>query len=392
MISFSEMVTRQILHVNRAARLLMGLLHGRRAYTGPLFVDLDLTRRCNIDCIACPYHSHVEPLKTVNPAAGDIPLELVQRLAQEFSSLGRPEIILAGTGEPLLHPRFDDILGVLKENKLRIHIITNGTLLDRDRALALVRSGVDRVTVSLWASSPEEYARCHSAAHPENFSKVIANLKQLSQLKTMLGKQLPAVYFNHVCTRDTYDTIDVKIDLARETGCAGILFSLFYPFDTDTADTMLIDEQRNHLARYFPAARRRMDRFGLRHNIATQGILGRLSDGQNPWKHCPCYIGWYQTWIRRDGGVMPCCRCNLLVGDLNRASFTEIWNSPMYQDFRIRSRTPEAMRSLPGTCRCDWCCFMPQNLRIHRIVKWFGPLRRRTLGDHAADSVLPRPG
>ena len=133
------------------------------------------------------------------------------------------------------------------------------------------------------------------------------------------------------------------------------------------------------------------EQLGLRHNITTRGILGRLSDGQNPWQRCPCYIGWYQTWIRCDGGVMPCCRCNLLVGDLNRASFTEIWDSPPYQDFRIRSRTSDAMRYLPGTCRCDWCCFMPQNLRIRRIVKWFGPLRRRTPRDRAADSVLPRP-
>jgi MoaA/NifB/PqqE/SkfB family radical SAM enzyme len=369
-------VTRQILQVNRAARLLFGLLHAKRAYTGPLFVDLDLTRRCNLDCIGCPYHSDVEPLKSVDPSARDMSLDLIRRLAEELSSLGRPEVILAGTGEPLLHPRFVDILGILKEKQLRVHIITNGTLLDGDRARAIVRSGVDRITVSLWASSPEEYARCHSAAHPGYFSKVIANLKQLSRLKEELGRRVPAVYFNHVSTRDTYDTIDVKVDLARETGCAGILFNLFYPFDADTADAMLTDEQRSSLSRTFPAVRKRMNRLGLLHNITAQGILGRLSGGRNPWQHCPCYVGWYQTCIRLDGAVMPCCRCNLVVGDLNRTSFAEIWNGPPYQDFRIRSRTSDAMRSLPGTCQCDWCCFMPQNLRIHRIVKWFGPPKR----------------
>jgi len=366
-----------MLDVNRAARLLLGALHARRTFTGPLFVELDLTRRCTLDCIGCPYHSDVEPLKTVDAAARDMPVDLVQRLARELSALGRPEIILAGTGEPLLHSHFDEILAVLKERQLRIHIITNGTLLDRDRARSLVQSGVDRITVSLWASSPEAYARCHSAAHPEHFSKIIANLRQLSELKAQLGTPLPAVYFNHVCTRDTYNTIDAKIDLAREAGCAGILFSLFYPFDASTADATLTDEQRNQLLRSLPAAGKRMDRLGLRHNITTAGILGRLTGGENPLERCPCYIGWYQTWIRRDGGVMPCCRCNLLVGDLNRSSFAEVWDSPAYQDFRVRSRAPDAMRSMPDTCRCDWCCFMPQNLRIHRIVRWFGPLRGR---------------
>jgi len=379
-----------MIEMNRAVRLLLGVLRGGRPRTGPLFVDLDLTRRCNLDCIGCPYHSDVEPLKTVDALARDMPLDLVQRLARELSSLGRPEIILAGTGEPLLHPRFGDILEVLRQATLPVHIITNGTLLDHERALSVVQSGVKRITVSLWASSPEAYARCHSAAHPENFSKVISNLEHLSRLKARLHTPLPAVYFNHVCTRDTYATIDAKIDLARDTGSTGILFNLFYPFDANTTGAMLTDEQRAQLLRDFPAARTRMDRLGLQHNITTQGILGRLVDGKDPWEQCPCYIGWYQAWVRRDGGVMPCCRCNLLVGDVNQSSFADIWDSPAYRNFRFRSRSKDTIGSLPGTCNCDWCCFMPQNARVHRVVKWFGPLRRRGPDEHTAGAKPQR--
>jgi len=43
--------------INQNLRLLQGLIAGDTAFTGPFFVTLDLTRRCNLKCIGCRYHS-----------------------------------------------------------------------------------------------------------------------------------------------------------------------------------------------------------------------------------------------------------------------------------------------------------------------------------------------
>lgn len=38
-------------------KLFKGLLTGEAAYTGPLFVAVDIAQRCNLQCLACICHS-----------------------------------------------------------------------------------------------------------------------------------------------------------------------------------------------------------------------------------------------------------------------------------------------------------------------------------------------
>ena len=38
-------------------QLLRGLINGEVAYTGPFFINVDITRRCNMACQGCQYHS-----------------------------------------------------------------------------------------------------------------------------------------------------------------------------------------------------------------------------------------------------------------------------------------------------------------------------------------------
>jgi hypothetical protein len=61
--------------------LLKGLLTGEVAKTGPFYVDIDLTRRCNLRCLGCPYHSpHINDTSPQNPAVMDISLDFFKRL------------------------------------------------------------------------------------------------------------------------------------------------------------------------------------------------------------------------------------------------------------------------------------------------------------------------
>ena len=81
----------------------MGLIHGRRAYTGPFYVDLDVTRRCNLRCIGCPFHSSKKSYKSIDETVKDISMDLINRLSRELPQLKAYAIIITGAGEPLLH-------------------------------------------------------------------------------------------------------------------------------------------------------------------------------------------------------------------------------------------------------------------------------------------------
>lgn len=53
----------------------------------------------------------------------------------------------------------------------------------------------------------------------------------------------------------------------------------------------------------------------------------------------PCYIGWYYVRILTSGNVIPCCKAaSHPLGNLYKASFSEIWNSPVYNEFRFNAK------------------------------------------------------
>lgn len=301
-------------------------------------------------------------------------MDLIHKIAKELPVLGTERVIMAGTGEPLLHPQFPEIIATFKRSGLGVRLFTNGLLLDKDRSLALIESGLDRLVISLWATSPETYVQCHPGTNSDNYGKIVGNIRQLSQLKEELGADLPEVYINHVCNVYTYRNIDDKIDLAHEIGCNGILFTPFDPMGDEAKSAALSDEQVDFVLKQFPAAVKRMAALGIKHNVDR--IFIRNQFNLNAGLKTPCYIGRYQTRIRVDGAVMPCCYCNTLLGDINKKSLKDIWNDYPYKDFRRRTETMEELATLQDICSCDWCCYVGQNFRVHRIFKWLAPLCR----------------
>ncbi len=54
----------------------------------------------------------------------------------------------------------------------------------------------------------------------------------------------------------------------------------------------------------------------------------------------PCYIGWYYARVLTNGDVIPCCKAaSHPLGSLCKNSFSEIWNSSAYEEFRFKART-----------------------------------------------------
>lgn len=113
----------------------------------PLFswLDLNPTELCNRTCIFCPRaDADAYPNQKLFMS-----LDLAGRIAAELRALDyQGVIVFSGYGEPLLHTRFTELIGLFKG--MRIEIITNGDTLSPAVLRELYAAGTTYMVVSLY--------------------------------------------------------------------------------------------------------------------------------------------------------------------------------------------------------------------------------------------------
>ncbi len=121
-----------------------------------LDLRISVTDRCNFRCSYCMPRSHFDHDHRFLPRAELLSFEEITRVARLAAELGVRKLRLTG-GEPLLRadlPRLVSMLRAIPDVELAL--TTNGSLLEA-RARALCESGLDRVTVSLDALTPDVF-------------------------------------------------------------------------------------------------------------------------------------------------------------------------------------------------------------------------------------------
>lgn len=89
---------------------------------------------------------------------GPLDVEVIRALADELATVDDSRVVLGGFGEPLLHPRFAEIISILRQAGIyAIAVNTNGLALDDAIAGAMLDARVDVVSVFLDATAAETY-------------------------------------------------------------------------------------------------------------------------------------------------------------------------------------------------------------------------------------------
>ncbi len=104
-----------------------------------------LTEGCNLRCRHCwiepPHQSAKRQYPAIDPG-------LFRHILEQAKPLGLTSVKLTG-GEPLMHPQIREILSILRDEKLRFNVETNGVLCTPELAQELVLSEMFHVSVSL---------------------------------------------------------------------------------------------------------------------------------------------------------------------------------------------------------------------------------------------------
>jgi MoaA/NifB/PqqE/SkfB family radical SAM enzyme len=122
------------------------LVRALRFQYRPVAAHLIPIRRCNLSCAYCnEYDDHSSP----------VPTPEVLRRVDRLVALGTGIVTLSG-GEPLLHPDLDEIVGRIRQQGAIATLITNGSLLTRERIRSLNRAGLDHLQISIDNVVPDE--------------------------------------------------------------------------------------------------------------------------------------------------------------------------------------------------------------------------------------------
>jgi MoaA/NifB/PqqE/SkfB family radical SAM enzyme len=355
--------------------LLRGLVaDGGRARTGPFFVTLDVTRRCNLGCRCCRYHSP----EFSQPSPGDqevldIPKERVDRLLGELSGMGTAGIVFIGEGEPLLHPRIGSMVAAASRAGFQVAIDTNGTRLDSTIARQIVEGGVDSVVVSLWGATPDTAALHSRDGSSKPFEAVVRGLDHLASMRREIGRASPRIRIHQPLTRFNFEELDRLADLACRYGCDAVSVGPLRQHRGRLREMALTTDQQAVLVERLRRWGRRLAASGIAHNVPF--ALKHFRFGEAPHLVTPCYVGFFHARIKVDGTVLPCNACDLAVGSLAESGFREIWNGEAFRGFRRHVVHGEGLAALGDACDCGFCCHLHQNLAVHRRVRWLRSLR-----------------
>ena len=146
----------------------------------PTYIQLEPVGQCNLRCQMCAIQFRQDGPPYGPPAF--MPFDTFTRLVDQFDGLR--EMHLQGLGEPMMHPRFFDMVAYAVGKGIKVSTNTNLTLLTPQRAEKCVTSGLASLHVSLDGATAETFERIRVRAH---FDRVTRNIELLVATRDRLG-------------------------------------------------------------------------------------------------------------------------------------------------------------------------------------------------------------
>ena len=128
---------------------------------------ISVTDRCNFRCVYCmPKHVFGSDHRFL-PRSELLSYEEIGRLARSFAAIGVKKFRLTG-GEPLIRRDLESLIAMLAdiEGVEDISLTTNGSMLTPEKARALKRAGLRRITVSLDALDDRTFMAINDVDYP----------------------------------------------------------------------------------------------------------------------------------------------------------------------------------------------------------------------------------
>lgn len=377
----------------RYVKTLMGILHGERAFIGPIRASFGLTNRCNVRCIHCFYYSpfldkpSLQPLRLSRRSGEDSPgqeelrklqqvdldMERAQKTVKDLLRMGTRHYEFTGNGEPFLHPLALDLLSLVKRQDSTCLVKTNGTPVGRAMAEELVRIGLDELRVSTLAGTPEMYRKTHHGASESLFHRLKETLLYMAEQKAVRNVRHPLITLSFSILKQNVEGIIDFAKFAVEVKADRVRYWPVDPVDDPDLKKMVpTEDQAPILHEQLDEAKMYLASNNLRWRIYNPAhVFYTKLNTSSVYRNIPCYYGWLAVRVCADGEIYPCCRCYRSLGNIYESDFEEIWNGEKYRRYRREARVlPEHLKPVTG-CDCYSCIHYKANRRMYQLLHPF---------------------
>lgn len=336
------------------------ILQGRPP-KAPYRATIDLTTRCNLQCEFCWFHApaNTRPLRPENASTSKL-----IAMIKELRDMGTQTICLSGSGDPLNHPSFAEIVDAIKQANMSLTIITNLSASSQKIKAALARA--DHLMVNLAATSESEYMAIHSPKNPRIFRQVLNNILSLAKYRT---QSRPYIEISYVLTKNNFLRIDQAIQAAKSYGASCICFKTLQttPFSRNLA--LSRNDKKSLLLNI---VRLLKSPLGIRTNL--RAVIKTLRPSpESIISSNRCFIGWFNVKIRQDGDVGLCCLNNKLkIGNWKKNTLKQLWHKPKTHRLRLLAQNHIQLKRI-NDADCLYCPYATINSQIEAELQKHGP-------------------
>ena len=274
-------------------------------YGKPSFASFELSSRCNLNCPQCDVGNNL-----TNRKNNFINYEDYCKIMDEIGTT-LLDAIFYFQGEPLLNKDFSKYISYAKQYNIYAITSTNAQLINKNIATEIVKSGLDRIIISIDGTTQEIYEKYRKGGSLE---KCIKAIYYLNEAKKELKSKTPYIETQFIVFRFNEHQISEFKQLAPKWG----------------ADKISIKSAQINSPN---------ENFDI---IPTINKYSRYHKINNEWKikkdySKACFRAWYGMVISADGNILPCCfdkQEKYIYGNIKEDTIENIWKNKKANDFR----------------------------------------------------------
>ena len=307
----------------------------------PRRLVLELTNRCNLNCVMCGRNSaHFKPTT--------LSMDTFRSLEPVMDHV--EEVTLMGWGEPTVNPGFADMLRAIADHGARAYFCTNGMLLHK-LADVILQTRVEVFAVSVDGATQQSNARIRRGS---DLGRICSSISSILKEAAARKQEPPWINFVFCAMRENIRELPDVVRLAERTGVPEVKVVYLTAFDETQAPSTLWgheDEIREVV--------------GQATAVAEQlGVALKLPyvPGEDPAgtaAHRPCYTPWRDFFLGSDGYVRPCMSTSQKLFKYDpRTPFLTMWNAPEFMELRAvvndETRMPPQCQRCYQSSHCNW--------------------------------------